>query len=43
VTPGSEGTLESPDEAAAVAAELGYPVIIKAAAGAAARHADRLR
>jgi len=33
VTPGSEGTLESPDEAAAVAAELGYPVIIKAAAG----------
>ncbi len=33
VTPGSEGTLESPDEAAGVAAELGYPVIIKAAAG----------
>jgi acetyl-CoA carboxylase biotin carboxylase subunit len=33
VTPGSEGTLESPDEAAAVAAKLGYPVIIKAAAG----------
>ncbi len=33
VTPGSEGTLESPDEAAAIAAELGYPVIIKAAAG----------
>ena len=33
VTPGSEGELESPDEAAAVAAELGYPVIIKAAAG----------
>src|SRR3989441_9501860 len=33
VTPGSEGTLESPDDAAAVAAELGYPVIIKAAAG----------
>jgi acetyl-CoA carboxylase biotin carboxylase subunit len=33
VTPGSEGTLESPDEAAGVAKELGYPVIIKAAAG----------
>ena len=33
VTPGSEGTLQSPDEAASVAAELGYPVIIKAAAG----------
>jgi acetyl-CoA carboxylase biotin carboxylase subunit len=33
VTPGSEGALESPDEAASVAAELGYPVIIKAAAG----------
>jgi acetyl-CoA carboxylase biotin carboxylase subunit len=33
VTPGSDGTLESPDEAAGVAAELGYPVIIKAAAG----------
>jgi acetyl-CoA carboxylase, biotin carboxylase subunit len=33
VTPGSEGTLQSPDEAADVAAILGYPVIIKAAAG----------
>ena len=33
VTPGSEGTLQSPDEAVSVAAELGYPVIIKAAAG----------
>jgi acetyl-CoA carboxylase biotin carboxylase subunit len=33
VTPGSEGALESPDDAAAVAVELGYPVIIKAAAG----------
>ena len=33
VTPGSEGTLESPDDAAAVAKDLGYPVIIKAAAG----------
>src|SRR6059058_2058001 len=30
VTPGSEGTLESPDEAEAVARDLGYPVIIKA-------------
>ncbi len=33
VTPGSESTLRSPDEAAQVAARLGYPVIIKAAAG----------
>ena len=33
VTPGSQGTLESADEAASVAKDLGYPVIIKAAAG----------
>ena len=33
VTPGSEGILQSVDEASQVAAELGYPVIIKAAAG----------
>src|SRR4029434_6963309 len=33
VTPGSEGVLESPDQAADVAKSLGYPVIIKAAAG----------
>ncbi len=33
VTPGSEGTLASADEGASVAADLGYPVIIKAAAG----------
>lgn len=33
VTPGSEGTLESPDEAAKIASQLGYPVIIKAASG----------
>ena len=33
VTPGSEGTIESIDEAVRVAKELGYPVIIKAAAG----------
>ncbi len=33
VTPGSEGVLQSPDEAADVAKRLGYPVIIKAAAG----------
>src|SRR5205809_1035591 len=31
VTPGSYGTLQSPDEAASVAAELGYSVIIMAA------------
>ena len=33
VTPGSEGVLQSPDEAIDVAKSLGYPVIIKAAAG----------
>ena len=33
VTPGSEGVLASADEAVAVAQSLGYPVIIKAAAG----------
>src|SRR4026207_1497722 len=31
--PGSEGILSSPDEAVVVAAELGFPVIIKATAG----------
>ena len=33
VTPGSDGVLQSADEAAQVATTLGYPVIIKAAAG----------
>jgi acetyl-CoA carboxylase, biotin carboxylase subunit len=33
VTPGSDGVLHSPEEAAEVARDLGYPVIIKAAAG----------
>ena len=33
VTPGSEGVLSSADEAVQVAESLGYPVIIKAAAG----------
>ena len=33
ITPGSEGVLQTPDEAVAVAKELGYPVIIKAAGG----------
>ena len=33
ITPGSEGVLESADEAASVAESLGYPVIIKAAGG----------
>jgi len=33
VTPGSEGVLSSADEAVEVAKTLGYPVIIKAAAG----------
>jgi len=33
ITPGSEGVLQSADEAAEIAKQLGYPVIIKAAAG----------
>jgi acetyl-CoA carboxylase, biotin carboxylase subunit len=37
VFPGSEGAIESEDEAARVAAEIGYPVIIKASAGGGGR------
>jgi acetyl-CoA carboxylase biotin carboxylase subunit len=37
VFPGSEGAVEDPDEAARVAADIGYPVIIKAAAGGGGR------
>ena len=33
VVPGSPGAIESVDEAAAIAGDIGYPVIIKAAAG----------
>ena len=35
--PGSAGRVEGPDEAARVAAEIGYPVMIKAAAGGGGR------
>ncbi|MFG0285596.1 MAG: acetyl-CoA carboxylase biotin carboxylase subunit [Phycisphaerales bacterium JB039] len=37
VFPGSEGAIESEDEAAELADEIGYPVIIKAAAGGGGR------
>lgn len=37
VFPGSEGAIEEVDEAAVIAAEIGYPVIIKAAAGGGGR------
>jgi len=37
VLPGSEGTLESEDQAIKVAAEIGYPVLIKATAGGGGR------
>ena len=37
VLPGSEGVVTSSDEAASLAAEIGYPVIIKAAAGGGGR------
>ena len=37
VTPGSEGTVNDEDEAAEVAARIGYPVMIKASAGGGGR------
>ncbi len=37
VFPGSEGAIEDPEEAVKVADEIGYPVIIKAAAGGGGR------
>jgi acetyl-CoA carboxylase biotin carboxylase subunit len=37
VFPGSEGAIEDPEEAVTVANEIGYPVIIKAAAGGGGR------
>jgi acetyl-CoA carboxylase biotin carboxylase subunit len=37
VFPGSEGAIEDEEEAVAVAAEIGYPVIIKASAGGGGR------
>jgi acetyl-CoA carboxylase biotin carboxylase subunit len=37
VLPGSEGTLESEDQALKIAGEIGYPVLIKATAGGGGR------
>jgi acetyl-CoA carboxylase biotin carboxylase subunit len=37
ILPGSDGSLKSPEEAAAVAEEIGYPVMIKAVAGGGGR------
>ncbi|HYZ87115.1 MAG TPA: acetyl-CoA carboxylase biotin carboxylase subunit [Bryobacteraceae bacterium] len=37
ILPGSEGTVSSPEEAAELAESIGYPVIIKAAAGGGGR------
>jgi acetyl-CoA carboxylase biotin carboxylase subunit len=37
IFPGSEGAVSEPEEAAEIAAEIGYPVIIKAAAGGGGR------
>src|SRR3982751_4922724 len=48
VLPGSPGVLKCPDEALALAAEIGYPVILKASAGGGGRgmrivqHAEEL-
>ncbi|MGB7407064.1 MAG: acetyl-CoA carboxylase biotin carboxylase subunit [Pontixanthobacter sp.] len=37
LVPGSDGAISDPDEAAKIAAEIGYPVIIKAASGGGGR------
>ena len=37
VVPGSDGPVENADEARAIAAEIGYPVLVKAAAGGGGR------
>src|SRR5262245_51925627 len=37
ILPGSEGAVSGPEEAAAIAADIGYPVIIKASAGGGGR------
>jgi len=37
IFPGSDGAIDDPDEAAEIAAEIGYPVIIKASAGGGGR------
>jgi biotin carboxylase len=37
VVPGSDGPLDGPDEARALADRMGYPVIVKAAAGGGGR------
>ncbi|MFO1113166.1 MAG: acetyl-CoA carboxylase biotin carboxylase subunit [Rhodospirillales bacterium] len=37
VVPGSDGPVADPDEAAPIAAEVGYPVLVKAAAGGGGR------
>ncbi|QOY88574.1 acetyl-CoA carboxylase biotin carboxylase subunit [Paludibaculum fermentans] len=37
ILPGSEGVIESPEHALAIAAEIGYPVILKASAGGGGR------
>ncbi len=42
VPPGSRGTLASPEEALEIAAEIGYPVLIKASAGGGGRGMRRV-
>jgi acetyl-CoA carboxylase biotin carboxylase subunit len=42
VVPGSQGTVETPEEASALAKELGYPVLIKASAGGGGRGMRRV-
>ena len=37
ILPGSEGAIESPEEAAKIAKEIGYPVIVKASGGGGGR------
>ena len=42
VVPGSRGAVETPEEAAALAKELGYPILIKASAGGGGRGMRRV-
>lgn len=42
VVPGSDGALKSPEEGAALAEEIGYPVLIKASAGGGGRGMRRV-
>ena len=42
VVPGSQGSLDTPEEAQRIADEIGYPVLLKAAAGGGGRGMRRV-